>query len=285
MQRDIIKDGAPLLRAAAQYEGKRGIILTLKRDVCFTPANQTRTLHIWLPEDYEQTQERYPVMYFFDGHNLFYNSDATYGKSWGLLEFMQGWEKRMIIVGIECSHEGSNRLVEYCPYHFRKGFLGEIDGTGDATLRWMIEELKPMIDSEYRTIPFRECTAIGGASMGGLMSLYAVIRYNRWFSKAACLSSTIAPCMEDFAQDIAACGIDPDTRVYLACGSEEGRGTKEYPRNDSRDDMTRRNTELAARLERRGANTRVYCQQGGRHCEADWEKQVPGFMNYLWLDR
>ena len=42
---------------------------------------------------------------------------------------------------------------------------------------------------------------------------------------------------------------------------------------------------LAGLLELRGVNTRVYCQQGGRHCEADWEKQVPGFMNYLWRDR
>ncbi|MDO5378533.1 MAG: alpha/beta hydrolase-fold protein [Clostridia bacterium] len=259
--------------------------MTHKREVNFTPAGQTRTLHIWLPQGYEQTDERYPVMYFFDGHNLFDDRDATYGKSWGFLEFLSGWEKQLILVGVECSHEGANRLVEYCPYHFRKGFLGEIDGTGDATVRWMVEELKPMIDREYRTIPFRECTAIGGSSMGGLMSLYTVVRYNRWFSKAACLSSTIAPCMEDLVNDIGRCDIDPDTRVYLAWGSEEGRGTKEYPRNDTRDDMALRNSDLAARLELHGASTRLYGQEGGRHCEADWEKQVPGFMNYLWMNR
>ena len=79
--------------------------------------------------------------------------------------------------------------------------------------------------------------------------------------------------------------IDPDTRVYLSWGSEEGHGTKEYPRSDSRDDMTRRNSGLAARLELKGATVRLYCQQGGRHCEADWEKQVPLFMNFLWMNR
>ena len=255
-----------------------------KREILFAPTGEMRRLHIWLPQGYEYTDERYPVMYFFDGHNLFFNEDATYGKSWGLYEFLGGWGKDMIIVGLECSHVGTNRLVEYCPYHFRKGFLGEIRGTGEATLQWMIDALKPMIDREYRTYPFRECTAIGGSSMGGLMSLYAVIRHNRWFSKAACLSSTIAPCMEDFEADIAARDIDPDTRVYLAWGSEEGHGTKEYPRNDSRSDMTVRNSKLAALLELRGADTRIYCQQGGRHCEADWEKQVPLFMNYLWMN-
>ena len=182
-----------------------------KRDILFTPANEMRTLHIYLPDDYESSGEHYPVMYFFDGHNLFFNHDATYGKSWGLKEFMDGWEKKMIIVGVTCSM--TNRLVEYCPYHFTKGFLGEIVGTGHATLQWMIDELKPVIDRDYRTMPFRECTAIGGSSMGGLMSLYAAVKFNNWFSKAACLSSTIGPCMEDFREDIAACAMSPDTRV------------------------------------------------------------------------
>ena len=82
-----------------------------KRDVLFTPAGSTRRLHIDLPEGYDGSDERYPVMYFFDGHNLFSNEDATYGKSWGLREFLEGWEKRLIVVGVECSHEGAFRLT------------------------------------------------------------------------------------------------------------------------------------------------------------------------------
>lgn len=253
-----------------------------KRDIFFAPAGEMRTLHIYLPDGYENSDERYPVMYFFDGHNLFFDGDATYGKSWGLKAFLDGWGKKLIVVGVTCSM--TNRLVEYCPYHFTKGFLGEIDGTGDVTLRWMISALKPVIDRDYRTIPFRECTAIGGSSMGGLMSLYAVIRYNTWFSKAACLSSTTGPCMEDFRRDIAQSPISPDTRVYLSWGSEEGGGSKLYPRQDTNDTMASRNGELAARLAEKGAVTRVYGQPGGRHCEADWEKQVPMFMNFLWCD-
>jgi len=256
--------------------------MTEKREILFTPANEMRTLHIYLPDDYDESDEHYPVMYFFDGHNLFYNEDATYGKSWGLKEFMDGWEKKLIIVGVTCSM--TNRLVEYCPYHFTKGFLGEIKGTGVMTLNWMVSELKPVIDRDYRTMPFRECTAIGGASMGGLMSLFAAVRFNRWFSKAACLSSTIGPCMEDFREDIASCAISSDTRVYLSWGTEEGGGSKLYPRNDSRADMADRNGELADRIAARGAMTRIYGQPGGHHCEADWEKQVPQFMNFLWMN-
>lgn len=254
-----------------------------KWDVLFTPAGELRRLHIHLPEGYYESDERYPVMYFFDGHNLFDDRDATYGKSWGLREFLDQWGKPMIIVGVECSM--TNRLVEYCPYHFTKGFLGEINGTGARTLDWLIDELKPIIDGRYRTIPFRECTAIGGSSMGGLMSLYAVIHYNRWISKAACLSSTIGPCMEDFERDIAAAELDADTRVYLSWGSEEGGGSYLYPRKDNNTIMTTRNGQIAHWLNEKGVMTRVYCQEGGRHCEADWEKQVPAFMDYLWMDR
>ncbi|MBR5224575.1 MAG: alpha/beta hydrolase [Clostridia bacterium] len=257
--------------------------MVIKRDVLFTPAEEIRRLHIYLPDNYLYSNERYPVMYFFDGHNLFFNEDATYGKSWGLKEYLDGWNKDMIIVGVQCSM--TNRLVEYCPYHFTKGFLGEIDGTGKATLEWMVNDLKPMIDAQYRTWSHREATAIGGASMGGLMSLYAVIRHNDVFSKAACLSSTIAPCMDDFIRDITAAQIDPDTRVYLSFGTEEGAGTKEYPRFDQRSDMEIRNGTLAEMIAKKGAISRMIAQENGRHCEADWEKQVPWFMPFLWQNR
>lgn len=254
-----------------------------KRDILFTPAGGLRTLHIYLPYGYAQTDERYPVMYFFDGHNLFSDGDATYGKSWGLADFLDGWEKPMIIVGIECSHEGNMRLVEYCPYHIRGGFLGDIDGTGAATLDWMVKELKPMIDREYRTYGFREATGIGGSSMGGLMSLYAAIRHNDVFSKAACLSSAIGSCMPQLRREIEENALDPDTRVYLSWGSSEA--SRHNPGDDMKSDMALRNSEIAQLLARQNVNTRLLCQRGGRHCEADWEKQVPGLMGYLWLDR
>lgn len=259
--------------------------MIVKRDMLFTPAGKNRPLHIWLPDDYHESDERYPVMYFFDGHNLFLDQDATYGKSWGLAEFLAGWEKKMIVVGMECGHEGRERLVEYCPYHLSNSFWGELPGTGDATVRFMAEELKPMIDSEYRTYGFREATAIGGSSMGGLMSVFAGARYNDVFSKAACVSSAVSSCMDQLRADIERSAIDPDSRFYLSWGTEEAGGKKDDPAQDWKSKTAKNNLELARRIEEKGALTRVICQRGGGHCEADWEKLVPGFMDYLWLDR
>ena len=86
--------------------------MIIKQDFWYWPNQANRTLHIYLPDEYNFTEERYPVMYMFDGHNLFYDSDATYGKSWGLKDFLDHWDKKIIIVGMECSHEGDQRLSE-----------------------------------------------------------------------------------------------------------------------------------------------------------------------------
>ena len=78
------------------------------------------------------------------------------------------------------------------------------------------EYQKPMIDQVYRTYPFRECTAVGGASMGGLMALYGAIKYNRWFSKAACISSAVGHCLEAIQEDFDTLEITSNTRLFLS---------------------------------------------------------------------
>lgn len=257
--------------------------MIIKRDFIYTPKGTSRPLHIYLPDNYFETEERYPVMYFFDGHNLFSDADATYGKSWGLTPFLAGWPKDMIIVGIECGHEGQERLREYLPYPASGDFFGAIDGIGEQTMRWIVEDLKPMIDRTYRTWPFRECTGICGSSMGGLMALYAAIHWNNWFSKAACVSSAIMICMKPLLEDLKANPVDPDTRVYLSWGSREARGAKDPNGDDRSSETWRCNSRVAAQLEQCGAAVSLYCQAGGGHCEADWEKLVPGFMDFLWM--
>lgn len=249
----------------------------------FDFAGKQRPLHIWLPEGYEHREERYPVMYFFDGHNLFLNEDATYGKSWGLKEFLESWSKNMIIVGIECGHGPEERLSEHLPYP-AVGRFSHIPPAGDETIRWILEKVKPMIDQTYRTIPFRECTAIGGSSMGGLMALYAAVHYNQWFSKAACVSSSIGFCMEPLMQDMKMQEMSADTRLYLSWGTKEAHNLSDKWRKDSSSDTYHWNKQVAEQAESCGATVMMDCQVGGGHCEADWEKLVPTFMNFLWME-
>ncbi len=257
--------------------------MVIKRDFVFKPAGENRRLHIYLPDSYETSEERYPVMYFLDGHNLYFNEDATYGKSWGLKEFLDSWEKPMIIVGIECGHGEGQRLSEYSPYTVNQRFLKGIIGTGDTTFRWIIDEVKPMIDKEYRTWWSRECTGIAGSSMGGLMAWYGVTKYNSCFSKAACISSSIGVCMDNVKTELEACPIDPDTRVFLSWGTREAWGVTDHDHEDFGSNTSKCNRYVADIMEKQGAAVEVYCQIGGGHCEADWEKLVPDFMDFLWM--
>lgn len=258
--------------------------MIIKRDFLYTPKGKNRRLHIYLPDEYSYTQERYPVMYFFDGHNLFLDEDATYGKSWGMKTFLDGWEKPMILVGIECGHEGDERLSEYLPYPAAKGHFERYAPMGDVTLRWMVEEVKPVIDRDYRTIPFRECTGIGGSSMGGLMALYGAVHYNRWFSKAACVSSAIGFCVRPLQKDMRQSPISPDTRIYLSWGTKEAWGLKRTDREDRSSKSYHWNRQVAEQARSSGAAVKLHCQVGGGHCEADWERLVPAFMNFLWRE-
>lgn len=257
--------------------------MIVKRDMYYEPAKQNRMLHIWLPDDYYERDERYPVMYMFDGHNLFYDMDATYGKSWGFIKFLEGWEKKIILVGMECSHDGDARLTEYCPY-VKWMFGKKIEGIGEMTCQWIIHRVKPFIDREYRTYSHREATAIGGSSMGGLMSIYAVIAHNDVFSKAACVSTGVSFSEKKIYEDFDRNEIDPDTKIYFSWGEFEVDRVEDGgdPAFDTRE--AKATWKLANNLQGRGADTYVFFQPGGTHSEAAWEKQIPYFMDFLWLD-
>lgn len=128
-----------------------------------------------------------------------------------------------LIVAPECNHEGNARLAEYSPYDFAWQEY-DIKGRGKAYLDWMVQELKPLIDAKYPTLPDRENTAIGGSSMGGLMSLYGVTAHNETFSRAACLSPSVRFNFTEVKGDIKKAELAPGTRVYISWGEREGNG-------------------------------------------------------------
>ena len=165
--------------------------MIFKKEVWITPYQMNRRLHIYVPQRAMEEGRRCPVLYMFDGHNLFEDQEATYGKSWGLKDYLDHSGLPLIVVGMECNHEGNSRLVEYSPYTFTDHQFGTIAGSGRQMMRWVVEELKPLIDRELPTLTSRKDTWIAGAH-GGLMSLYAITAHNDTFSKAACLSLPVS---------------------------------------------------------------------------------------------
>ena len=184
-----------------------------------------RTVYVYLPDAAQEDEDaRFPVLYMFDGHNVFFDEDATYGKSWGMGEYLDATDTGLIVVGVDCNHRPPNgRLNEYSPYTFDDPKFGHITGYGRRFMRWMTETLKPLIDARYPTLPERETTWIAGSSMGGLMSLFAVSEFNHVFSRAAALSPSVWAGNCRMEQTIRHTKYGPDTVVYMDYGSEELR--------------------------------------------------------------
>ena len=217
---------------------------------------------------------RYPVMYMFDGHNVFFDEDATYGKSWGMKDYLDRTGKDIIVVAVECNHEGNRRLVEYSPISFRNGTLGTIRGRGRTYMDWLVYELKPYIDQRLRTLPERENTIICGSSMGGLMALFAATEYNHVFQRAACLSPSVWVAPAKIIGMIARSNIMDDTVIYMDYGSEEMQ----------RHSTNREALSSAVRmLLTKNVNLCFRIVPGGTHTEACWEEQIPVFMDCLGL--
>ena len=233
-----------------------------------------RKAYIFLPDSWEECEKRYPVLYMFDGHNIFLDEDAAFGKSWGMKQFMEDTGKELIIVAVECNHQGNRRLAEYAPFSYRNKAHGSIQGAAPILMNWMVSTLKPYIDKNYPTLPERENTIIAGSSMGGLIALYAASKYNHVFQRAACLSPSLWVCPRKVLSMLAKSTMAPDTVLYMDYGQLEMGNHKENSR------ILRQTVRL---LMKKKVNLAFRIIQNGNHSEASWEKQVPVFMECLGL--
>lgn len=207
---------------------------------------QPRNITIWLPPGYDSNRRRYPVIYMHDGQNVFVPARAYGGSEWGVDEALSkmiatGQTRGAIVVGV---WNTNLRGREYLPAKWLNHLPDETSArieafhTGpslaDAYLRFLVDELKPRIDREFRTRSGRRDTAIMGSSMGGLISLYALGEYPDVFGQAAALSihwplaspAEAAPdepraVIDAVDQWLAASRIDPRrNRLYVDIGTE-----------------------------------------------------------------
>ena len=235
---------------------------------------EQRRAYVYLPTMYEaQPERRFPVLYMFDGQNVFFNEDATYGKSWGVADYLDYTDTPLIVAAIECNAGANNeRLVEYSPYRFDDPTYGHFDGKGQATMSWFIHRFKPLIDQNFRTLPDRANTFIGGSSMGGLMSLYAATAFNYVFGRAAFLSPSLWLAPAKARRFIRQAEISPDTLIYMDYGGEE---MANHASNLSA------LTTCSSALLQKGVDLAFRIVPGGTHSEASWARQIPVFMKCL----
>ena len=231
-----------------------------------------RLVYLYLPEDYKESGKQYPVMYMFDGHNVFFDDHATYGKSWGMGEYLEGCQKDLAIVAVECNHEGNKRLEEYSPVDFDFPDLGTVPGHGKTYMDWLVGTLKPYIDENYPVLTDREHTSLAGSSMGGLMALYGVCNYNHVFKRAACISPSFWMSKDKVLDIVTNAKLNTDSAVYINYGSLE------LPNHPTSSEAL---IAVARMLLTRRVNVMLKIVPGGIHNESSWEKQIPQFLEFL----
>lgn len=235
---------------------------------------EKRRAYVYVPDEaMENPDWRYPVLYMFDGHNVFFDSHATYGKSWGMLNYLQTNNVPLIVAAVECNHHPDNgRLKEYSPFDFSDERFGFVEGKGKMTMDWFVKVFKPMIDRNFPTLPDREHTFIAGSSMGGLMTVYAITKYNHIFSRGAALSPSLWVNTNRLERMIRRTDFGKDTVLYMDYGSEEF-GWKP--------DMMKGYNKICNAFTESGVMLTSRIIPGGTHQEASWEKQIPYFIHTL----
>lgn len=230
-----------------------------------------RKAYVYLPVDYDENGG-YPVMYMFDGHNLFDDSEATFGRSWRLADYLDYTRTQIIIAAVECNGAGNGRLEEYTPISFKDDEFGYIKSRGKKYMDWLVKKFKPFIDENFATLPDRANTAIAGSSMGGLMTLFALSKYGKYFSRGAALSPSLWVSGGEMPAFLKDGKLGKDTLLYTDYGSEE------FSNHPAQRKVF---AQTCAYLIERGVNVAARVVKVGTHCEASWEKSVPYFMNVL----
>ena len=234
---------------------------------------ELRRAYVWLPDAYDGDPDaRFPVLYMFDGQNVFFDEDASFGTSWRMYDYLNAGQTDVIVAAVSCSQTG--RMAEYSPFSHENGDAGHVNARGRSTMEWLLGEFKPSIDAQYRTLPDRDNTLIAGSSMGGLMSMYAALDYNGAFSRAACLSPSLWVHPRKSLRMIERARIAPDTCIYFDYGTQE---MGNHPKN------TEVLCAACSALLHKGVDLTFRLVPGGTHSEESWAQRVPVMMKCLGL--
>lgn len=231
--------------------------------------DQPRDVWVYLPPGYAESTNRYPVLYLQDGHAVFDNT--ANGFEWGADEtaetlIAEGTIEPVIIVGIGATQA---RISEYTPTPASVSGTETAGGQGPAYVRFLVEELKPFVDAEYRTIPDR--SSVGGSSLGGLISIYAGSVRPDVFEGVLAASPSVWWDDESILDEIRQSARLP-ARIWIDVGDEEGAR------------MVSGAQSLAREIESLADGVEVHLEvaAGAGHHELAWAARFPEMLRFLY---
>lgn len=229
-----------------------------------------RSYWTYYPTDYDP-KKSYPLLLMMDGHTLFFDELTPFGQSWRLQDIFDQYHIHYIIVGIDCLHEGYDRLDEYCPYPTRYTYHGHrIQPHGQAFSNWILNTWIPYLRSQFTISKW----LVAGASMGGLIALY-LFQTSTQFQ--GCLA--FSPSFEcNFQPFFTPYPNHANTLVYLDFGEREfNRRIKNV--------RIRQLQQLKTHLESYHIHVVTHWVPDGQHNEASWSKAFQYICEKKMLDR
>lgn len=221
-----------------------------------------RGVRVYVPPGTDEVRRR-PVLYLWDGQNVF-EDEGSYAGGWRVHELMERRQRnrRKVAIVVGVHHGGEHRIAELAP--FRTARYGE--GRAPALLAWVAGHLKPLVDRSFPTLPGPADTLVGGSSMGGLMSLYALVERPDVFGRALVMSPALWYAQGRILPWAARRGLAPGARLYIDAGAHEGG-------------LVELGWKLVRQLDERQVYWRV--DRRGRHRESDWRRRLPNALQYL----
>jgi len=245
----------------------------------------TRMLRVLLPPSYDEEANktwRYPVLYLNDGQNLFDAGTSIFNPlEWQVDETVARLLREdkiepLIIVGIDNAGKRL-RPKEYLPYVDTDLQPPEPDPQGRKYPSFLVEEVMPFINAEYRTKIGPENTGLGGSSYGGLIALHTVISRPGVFGRLLLESASLYVSDNQPLKDSRRCANWP-ARVYL------GIGTGETEREDWNAEAVAHIRQLEKILQEAGLDNNrllVVVAADAQHNEAAWAARLPTALEFL----
>lgn len=234
-----------------------------------------RDFIVYLPPGYhDQPQRRFPVLYMHDGQNLFDGATSFVpGMDWHVGHtaddfILTGAVQPLIIVGIY--NVGKVRIHEYTPTKAPR--LG--GGRADRYAKFLMQEVMPFVQREYRARSDPRVTGMGGSSLGALLSLYLGLKHPQVFGRIAALSPSVWWNHRVIHRFTAAAPVEPRPRIWLDIGTNEGpRIVQEV--EQFRDILLQKDWQL-------GKDLHYQRVEGAEHNEAAWAQRVGPFLQFLY---
>jgi pullulanase len=246
----------------------------------------TRDCLVWLPPGYdapENAAREYPVLYLLDGQNVF-TAQSGVPAEWSADEtatalIKNGKVKPLIIVGIP--HAGVLRTEEYVPPVTTEPLIGGKVPAGASTVAWIRGEVMPRVERAFRVAKGPAHTGIGGASLGGVMALYAGAAHPETFGLVLAESPELGWEKLDYSQSFFAQFKSWPAKVFMAVGGNEaGEGKSEQSKAYAARVQSMKGVLEGAGVT--GERLKYVFEPQAAHSEQAWGSRLPGALEFLY---